>query len=72
MNFIKNLFTEPDNNTWCIVKVMTAAGAFTFMGATLTHIYMNKTFDPQAFGIGFGSLMAGAGGCMKLKPDTPL
>ena len=72
MNFIKSIFTEPDNKTWCIVKILTGLGAITFMIATVLHMYMNKSFDPQSFGIGFGSLMAGSGGGMKLKPDTPI
>ena len=68
--FFTNLFTEPDNQTWCIVKVLVGCGAMTFMGLSVVHVLHNHAFDPQAFGVGFGALLAGGGGSLYLKKDT--
>jgi hypothetical protein len=70
--FFKNLFTEPDNETWCIIKVLTGLGALTFLGASVYHVVINHTFDAQSFGTGLGSLLAGSGGSMLMKKDTPV
>lgn len=68
--FLTNLFTEPDNQTWCIVKVLVALGTFTFLGLAIIHVVHNHSFDPQAFGVGFGALLAGGGGSLMMKKDT--
>jgi len=70
--FLANLFTEPDNQTWCIVKILTGLGALTFLGASIYHVILNHTFDAQSFGMGFGSMLAGGGGSMLMKKDTPV
>jgi hypothetical protein len=71
-SFFKDLFTEPDNETWCIIKILTGMGALTFVGASIYHVVINHTFDAMSFGTGFGSMLAGGGGSMLMKKDTPI
>lgn len=68
--FISDLFTEPDNHTWCLIKVSTALGVLTFLGCSIVHVMVNKTFDYQAFGIGFGAIVGLCGGGLMLKKDS--
>ena len=65
-------FTEPDDKTYCLIKALSACGSLTFLACSIVHVVVNKTFDYQAFGIGFGALMVGAGGGLLMKKDTPL
>ncbi len=75
MKFIKKVlhdwFTEPDNNTWCVVKALSFTGALSFLVFSGIHVVANHTFDYQAFGIGYASLLVGAGGGLLMKKDTP-
>ncbi len=71
MKFLKDLFTEPDNATWCLVKIMAGSGIFVFLACSLMHVYLNKTFDYLAFGGGIAALIGGSGIGMSLKKDTP-
>ena len=64
-------FTEPDNKTWCPIKAMSALGVMVYLGCAIVHVVVNKAFDYQSFGIGFGALMAGSGSSLLMKKDTP-
>lgn len=68
---LKDWFTEPNNQTYCLIKALSACGALTFLGCAIVHVLANKTFDYQAFGLGFASILMGAGGGMYAKKDTP-
>ena len=68
--FLSDLFTEPNNYTWCLVKVSTGAGVLTFLGCAVVHVVANKTFDYQAFGIGFGAIVGLCSGGMFMKKDS--
>jgi len=68
--FLHDILTEPDNETYCIIKAMAAVGTFAFIGLGITHIVLNHTFDFMGFGTGLGALMAGAGGGALMKKDT--
>jgi hypothetical protein len=67
---LKDWFTEPNNQTYCLIKVLSACGAFTFLGCAIVHVVINKIFDYQAFGLGFASILVGAGGAMYAKKDS--
>jgi hypothetical protein len=71
MKFLRDLFTEPDNITWCLVKVMAGSGIVVFLLCSILHVYLNKTFDYLAFGGGIAALIGGSGLGMSLKKDTP-
>ena len=68
--FLHDILTEPNNETYCIIKTMAAIGTFAFIGLGITHIVLNHTFDFMGFGTGLGALMAGAGGGALMKKDT--
>ena len=64
MNSIKellsNIFTEPDNATFCIVKV--GAGLtviYALAAASLHHFYLQEPFVVQDFGVGMSAVFAG-------------
>jgi len=67
---IHDWFTEPNNNTYCLVKAMAATGCLIFFACALIHVIANKTFDFTAFGLGLGSIMTGAGAGLAMKKDT--
>ena len=69
---IGNLLTEPDNHTHCPVRYIALLSGVAGIGLAIYDVVANKRpFDIQQFGIGSGSLMAGVGAALKLKPDTP-
>jgi len=70
--FIHDILTEPDNETYCIIKIMAAVGTFAFIALGITHIVLNHTFDFMGFGTGLGALMGSAGVGAKFKKDTPI
>ena len=76
MNSIKellsNIFTEPDNATFCIVKV--GAGLtviYALAAASFHHFYLKEAFVIQDFGVGMGAVFAGVGVALGLKKDSP-
>lgn len=76
MNSIKellsNIFTEPDNATFCIVKI--GAGltvVYALAVAAYHHIYLKEAFVIQDFGLGMGAVFAGVGVALGLKKDSP-
>lgn len=76
MNSIKelldNIFTEPDNATFCIVKI--GAGLtviYALAAAFFHHFYLKEAFVIQDFGLGMGAVFAGVGIALGLKKDSP-
>ena len=72
MKFFKDLFTEANNETFCLVKVIAGLGVLVFLGCAISHVLINHAFNSSDFGLGLGSIMAGSGGALALKKDTPL
>ncbi len=70
--FLLQIITEPDNHTVCIVRISALAGIGTFFGLSLAQYHQHAIFDPQAWALGFGGLLAGVGAALKMKPDTPI
>lgn len=68
--FIKDILTEPNNETFCIIKAIAALGTFSYIGIAIVHVIHNHTFDFMSFGTGLGAIMAGAGGGAMMKKDT--
>ncbi len=70
--WLSNIFTESDNKTICTVKVL-AIGSFLY--AIGLHGYsiiaQHVAFDLQAFGTGWGIMMATLGAALAGKKDTP-
>jgi hypothetical protein len=70
-NFIKNLFTEPDNHTFCPVRLIAIVGAFQYLALAIANYTQHGAFDPQGYAIGFGALLGGLGVALGLKKDSP-
>lgn len=71
MKVFHDWFTEPDNKTYCLVKAIAASGTLVFFVCSVIHVTTNHTFSFTDFGLGLGSIMAGAGGALMMKKDTP-
>lgn len=67
---LKHMFTGLDNETYDIGRMALAIGILVFCVNSIHVSWVTCLFDPQAFGIGFGSLCAGIGGLLKLKEGT--
>lgn len=64
IKFVKDLFTERDNQTWDLNRLMFAVGVFSFLGMAIYSIAFNKqVFNWLDAGGGMGAVLgAGAGG----------
>lgn len=69
--FFKQLFTEPDNETFCPIRLVAVGGILTHFGITVANYVQHAAFDPQGFAIGLGALIAGTGAALGLKKDSP-
>lgn len=69
--FLKQILTEPDNETFCPIRIVAIAGISTHFGLTVANYVQHAAFDPQSFAIGVGALIAGTGAALGLKKDTP-
>jgi len=70
--FLHDILTEPNNETYCIIKTLAAVGTFAFIVLGITHIVLNHTFDFMGFGTGLGAIMGSAGVGAGFKKDTPI
>lgn len=71
LDWLKQIITEPDNRTVCIVRLMSIAGVGEFLYLAAKTALKAGSFDMQAFGLGFGGLLGGIGAALKLKKDSP-
>lgn len=68
--FVMQIFTEPDNQTFCPVRCLAVVGSLQYLGMTLAHYIQHAIFAPQDFAIGFGALVGGVGVALGIKKDT--
>lgn len=68
----EDVFTEPGigNRTVCPIRVLAIAGSLQYLGLSLANYIQHHVFDPQAFAIGLGALLAGVGAALGMKRDT--
>ena len=72
-SILNDLFTEADGVTHCPVRYIAIGSGLVALAMAVWDVVGNKhPFDIQQFGIGTGSLLAGIGGALKLKPDAPI
>jgi spore maturation protein SpmB len=69
--FWKQIVTEPNNETFCPVRIVSLIGVLEYLGITLHNYIKHAQFDSQGFAIGFGALIAGTGVALGLKKDAP-
>lgn len=64
--FVRDLFTEADNETWDLGRVQGTVAFAAYLVALLIATAQGK-FEAQAAGIGLAAVMAGYGGMIFLK-----
>lgn len=69
-NFFNDLLTEPDNHTFCPVRILSALGSIQYIAMATAAYIQHGVFDPQGYAIGFGAMLAGIGAALKLKKDS--
>lgn len=70
--FLVQLVTEPNNKTFCPVRILAIAGGIQYLALSGIHFAKQSVFDPQAFAIGFAALITGMGVALGTKKDTPV
>lgn len=69
--FIRDMMTEGNNETFCVLRIGSALVILTGIGLEIFKaVHPNVDFDIEHYGIGVGSILAAAGAAFKLKPDS--
>ena len=69
--FLNDLFTETDNHTFDLAKVLALLAVVNGLGlATYEVVWKGTTFDFQSFGAGVGILFAGLAAVLWFKKET--
>ena len=58
---LKFMFTGRDNESYELLRGLTALAVFVMLIYIGLHLWFNKTFDPLASATGLGALLAGGG-----------
>lgn len=67
----KNIVTEPDNKTHCLVRWTALIGVIQGLGLqAYVVVWKGAPFDLQAFGLGLGAIIVAAGAAMGIKKDS--
>lgn len=69
-NVIKDCLTGIDGVTYDPARIGGCAGTAVFLLLAVVDFYFNRKFNMEAFGMGFGAVMVGAGFSVKLKAST--
>ena len=70
--FLQHILTEPDNKTFCPIRILAVMGVLVFLTITCFHYKQHAVWDPQQFSIGFGALITGVGAALGFKKDSPI
>lgn len=68
---INQLMTGIDGQTHDVGRWLWALGVLNFMGLAFVAVYFKgQVFDPQAYGVGLGAVLAGGGLAIGAKAKT--
>lgn len=67
---MKFWFTGKDNESYEIMRALTALSVLVMLGSVVYHLIANKTFDPVSVGAGLGALLFGGGAGSAIKDGT--
>lgn len=67
---MKFWFTGKDNESYEIMRALTALSVLVMLGSIVYHLVVNKTFDPVSVGAGLGALLFGGGAGSAIKDGT--
>lgn len=70
MSIFKDWFTESDNKTHDLPKVLAALAIVTGIGLEIYAVGHSVQFDIQAYGIGVGGMFGGLGALLGFKKET--
>jgi hypothetical protein len=65
VKFLKDLFTELDNETYSTARILAIAGFCEYLGLAIADFVKNGHFAMQDFGIGLGAVIAAVGMAIK-------
>jgi hypothetical protein len=69
--FVKDIFTEIDNETYDITRVLATISVLTGLGLSIWSVIINHNiFNMVTFGSGIGLLFSGTAALFKFKKDT--
>ena len=69
--FLNDLFTETDNHTFDLAKVLALLAVVNGLGLTIYEVaWKGTTFNFQDYGIGVGLLFGGLAAVLTLKKET--
>lgn len=69
-NILKHFFTGRDNESYEIMRALTALSVIVMLVYIGVHLLVNKTFDPLAAAGGLGALLFGGGAGSAIKDGT--
>lgn len=65
---LKHCFTESDNLTFDLGRILWGIGGLIFFGISIyAVIFKGQSWDPIAWGTGFGGVLAGGGATIAIK-----
>lgn len=67
---VVHCLTGPDNKTFDISRVLLLATSLTFLGLSIYHCYLTRTFDAASFGMGSGAVLGGGAAGVRVKATT--
>lgn len=68
---VKDWFTEPDNETFDVVKILAVVSIVTgIVLAIVSVVCKNQVFSYQDYGLGTAALFAGVGMALGMKKDS--
>lgn len=70
LNILKHWFTGKDNESYEIMRALTALSVVVMLFYIGWHLIVNKTFDPLASAGGLGALLFGGGAGSAIKDGT--
>lgn len=70
MKFLNDLFTEADNATFDMKRLLWAVGVVTGLGFQGYAIFKGQTFSIQDFGIGLGAMLAAGGAALSMNAKS--
>jgi hypothetical protein len=71
LKFLRQLFTESDNVTFDVTKVLAALAIITGLAlAIVSVVWKNAPLNMQDYGTGMGLLFAGVGAALGLKKES--
>lgn len=67
MKLLNDLFTEADNQTFDMKRLLWSVGVVSGLGFQGYAIFKGQTFSIQDFGIGLGAMLAAGGAALSMN-----